>query len=342
MFPATEPQLELLLSEPPEYLARALTSLPGDLLVLGAGGKMGPSLCHLAKRAAELAGTPRKVIAVSRFSDSALAAQLESWGIDVIRGDLLDRRFVAALPAAPLVVAMTGQKFGTSAGGQARTWAMNVHVPALVCQRFAGSRIAAFSSGNVYGLVPVADGRGSRETDVPEPVGEYAMSVLGRERIYEYFSRELRIPVSIIRLNYATELRYGVLVDIARRVWERQPVSVAMGYANVIWQGDANALALASLAHAASPPLVLNVAGPDFFRCRDVAQQFAERFGLPIEFEGQEAPTALLNDAALSRQLFGPPRVTTETLIDWTSQWIRLGGTLWDKPTHYEVRDGRF
>jgi dTDP-4-dehydrorhamnose reductase len=340
--PTTESQLEDLLSDPPDYLIETFRALPGDLLVLGAGGKMGPSLCRMAKRAAEHAGTPRRVVAVSRFSDSALPAQLESWGVEVIRGNLLDRQFVASLPAMPLVVAMTGQKFGTTGGGQARTWAMNVHLPAMICERFAGSQLAAFSSGNVYGLVPVADGRGSRETDALKPVGEYAMSVLGRERIYEYFSRELGILVSIIRLNYATELRYGVLVDIARRVWERQPVSVVMGYTNVIWQGDANAISLASLAHASSPPFVINVAGPEVISCREVAERFAERFAVQVDFEGEEAPTALLNDASLSRQMFGPPRVTTDRMIDWIADWIQSGGTLWDKPTHYEVRDGRF
>lgn len=342
MFPTTELQLEDLLSEPPEYLVQVFRSLPGDLLVLGAGGKMGPSLCHMAKRAASLAGAPRRIIAVSRFSNSALPAQLESWEIEVICGDLLDRRFVASLPATPLVVTMTGQKFGTSSGDQARTWVMNAHLPALVCERFSSSRIAAFSSGNVYGLVPVDAIGGSHETDEPKPIGEYAMSVLGRERVYEYFSRVLQIPVSIIRLNYATELRYGLLVDIARRVWDRQRLSIAMGYANVIWQGDANAMALASLAHASSPPFVLNVAGPEFFQCRNVAQQFGERFGVPVEFEGQEAQTALLNNAELSHRMFGPPRVTTATMIDWVAQWIRSGGTLWDKPTGYEVRDGKF
>lgn len=338
----TESQLEDLLSEPPDYLVETFRELPGDLLVLGAGGKMGPSLCRMARRTSELVGVSRRVVGVSRFSDSALPDQFESWGVEVIRGDLLDRRFVASLPAMPLVVAMTGQKFGTSGGGQARTWAMNVYLPALVCEHFSRSRIAAFSSGNVYGLVDVAHNPGSREKDLPEPVGEYAMSVLGRERVYEYFSRESGIPVSIIRLNYATELRYGVLVDIARLVWARQPVPLSMGYANVIWQGDANALTLAGLAHAASPPFVLNVAGPEVFRCRNVAEKFAERFGVPVTFEGEEASTALLNDASLSRQLFGPPRVTTEMLIDWIADWIKSGGPLWDKPTHFEVRDGRF
>lgn len=337
----SEQKLASLLSDPPEYLVESWRDLPGDLVVLGAGGKMGPSLCRMARRAAEAANTPRRIIAVSRFRDDTLPAQLESDGIEVLRGDLLDRSFVATLPRVPLVVSMTGQKFGT-AGAAATTWAMNTYLPAIVCEHFAASRIAAFSTGNVYGLVPVSDGRGSRETSPLEPVGEYAMSALGRERIYEYFSRQHGTLLSIIRLNYAVELRYGVLVDIARAVCDRRPIPLAMGYANVIWQADANAMTLASLTRASSPPFVLNVTGPELLRCRDVALRFGELFDVPVTFEGEEAPTALLNDASQALELFGRPRFSADQIMVAIADWIRRGGTLWDKLTHFESRDGRF
>ncbi len=337
----TDIELEDRLSEPTAAVVECLRNCEGDLIVLGAGGKMGPSLCHMARRAADTAGGKRRVVAVSRFSDAQAAAQLEHWGIDIIRGDLLNRAFVDTLPKCPLVVSMSGQKFGTSSAA-ARTWATNTYLPAIVCEHFSASRIVAFSSGNVYGLVPVEQGGGSIETDTLCPVGEYAMSAVGRERIYEYFSRENGTPISIIRLNYAVELRYGVLVDLARKVFERQPVNVEMGYANVIWQADASAMALASFTLAASPPFVLNVAGPEQLRCRDVATRFAELFDLPVSIEGTEAPSALLNDASQAFRLFGQPRVPVDELMPWIAEWIQEGGTHWGKPTHYESRDGKF
>ncbi len=219
---------------------------------------------------------------------------------------------------------------------------MNSYVPAIVCEHFAKSRVAAFSTGNVYGLIPAEQGDGSKETDEFRPVGEYAMSALGRERIYEYFSRQHGTRLSFIRLNYAAELRYGVLVDIARQVFERQPVNVEMGYANVIWQADANAMALASLGLAASPPFVLNVTGPELLRCRELATRFGELFAVPVTIEGREAPNALLNDASQAFRLFGNPRVSADELMEWIVDWIRDGGAYWGKPTHYESRDGRF
>jgi hypothetical protein len=315
--------------------------LPGDVLVLGAGGKMGPSLCRMARRAAEAVGSIHRIIAVSRFRDDTLPAQLEADGIEVIQGDLLDRDFVATLPQTPLVVSMSGQKFGTT-GAAATTWAINTLVPANICEHFAKSKIVAFSTGNVYGLMPVSAGRGSRETSPLEPVGEYAMAALGRERTYEYFSRTHGTKLALIRLNYAVELRYGVLVDIARAVWNGQPIPLAMGYANVIWQADASAMALASLAHATSPPFVLNVTGAEVLCCRDVANRFGELFGVPISFNGEEAPTALLNDASQAFELFGVPRYSPDQIMAWIADWIKRGGALWDKPTHFESREGRF
>jgi hypothetical protein len=336
--PSNEDELELLLSEPTDAVRDALARLPGDLIILGAGGKMGPTLCRMARRAA---GDSRRIIAVSRYTDPKVAAQLEDWNIEVIGGDLLDRAFVASLPRCPLVVYMTGMKFGSTSAPE-RTWAMNTLLPAMVCEHFRSSRIVAFSTGNVYPLVPVTASRGCAEAEPLAPVGEYGTTCLARERIFTYFSREWQIPVSLIRLNYAVELRYGVLVDIGRRVWQQEAVPLATGYANVIWQADANAQALATFLFAASPPFILNVTGPEIIRVRDVANRFGELLQRPVKFIGEESPTALLSDASQAQRLFGPPRVDVPQLITWIASWLRAGGTLWDKPTHFEVRDGRF
>jgi nucleoside-diphosphate-sugar epimerase len=336
--PANEAELEMRLSEPTSKVRESLNGLVGDLIVLGAGGKMGPSLCHMARRASS---TDRRIFAVSRFTDSQVVGQLVDWGIDVIQGDLLDRQFVATLPKCPLVVYMTGMKFGSS-GQPSRAWAVNTVVPAMICGHFRRSRCLAFSTGNVYPLVSVTGSRGSTEDDALGPVGEYAMTCVGRERIFDHFSREWHIPVTLIRLNYACELRYGVLVDIARRVSQCQPVSLEMGFVNVIWQADANAQALAAFSLAASPPYVLNVSGPEIVRIRDVAERFGELLKVPVRFVGEEASTALLNDSRRAQDMFGQPRVSTEQLIDWIASWMGGGRPLWDKPTHFEVRDGRF
>jgi hypothetical protein len=332
--------LDDLLSEPDERTIRSLTALEGDILVLGVGGKMGPTLARLARRASDEARISRRVIGVARFSSPNMEKQLNSWGVETIRCDLLDRNSLAALPGAPNVVYMAGMKFGTT-GQEALTWAMNSYLPGLVCERFSKSRIAAFSTGNVYGLTPVSHA-GSRETDSLHPVGEYAMSCLGRERIFEYFSRTLSIPVSLIRLNYATELRYGVLVDIARRVFSGKPVALSMGYLNAIWQGDANAMSLESLARASSPPFVINIAGPELLSVRKIAQEFAGRFEKPVQFEGVEAPDALLSNSQKSQELFGPPRVPLARMLDWIADWTMRGGETLAKPTHFEDRAGRF
>jgi nucleoside-diphosphate-sugar epimerase len=333
-------QLEALLSEPTAGVIETFARLPGDLVVLGAAGKMGPSLARMARRAAEAAGTARRVIAVSRFSEAGAEAGFRAHGIETIRCDLLDAAQVARLPDAPNVLFMAGMKFG-STGQEALTWAMNAHLPALVCERFRGSRIAAFSTGNVYGLTPLALG-GSTESDPPAPVGEYAMSCLGRERIFEHFSRAAGTPVALLRLNYAAELRYGVLADVARRVRAGEPVALGMGAVNVLWQGDANALALQSLAHAASPPLVLNLAGPEQLSVRRLAMQFGELLGQQPVFAGEEAATALLSNGQLAHDLLGLPRVPARRLIRWTADWIERGGESLGKPTHFEVRDGKF
>jgi nucleoside-diphosphate-sugar epimerase len=333
-------QLDDLLSEPSEAATAALRDLPGDIVVLGVGGKMGPTLARMAARASALAGVRRRVFGVSRFSSPGLPARLASWGVEPIQADLLDRAVYDRLPDAPHVVYMAGMKFGTS-GQASLTWAMNAHLPALVCERFPSSRIAAFSTGNVYALSP-GTGRGSRESDPPGPIGEYAMSCLARERMFEHFSRTRGTPVALLRLNYATELRYGVLVDIAARVRAGRAVPLAMGYLNAIWQGDACAMSLQALAHASSPPLTLNLAGPDVLSVRAIAEELGDRLGMPAAFEGAEAPDALLSDARRAFGLFGPPRVSAGQMIAWIADWTRRGGATLGKPTHFEERTGRF
>jgi nucleoside-diphosphate-sugar epimerase len=333
-------QLDDLLSEPPDSLVHAFSRLPGDIVVLGVAGKMGPTLARMARRASDLAQTRRRVIGVARFSDSSLEPWLQRHGVETLQCDLLDARAVARLPEAPLVVYMAGRKFG-STGQESLTWAMNAAVPVYVSERYADSRIAMFSTGNVYGLTPMSGG-GSRETDRPSPVGEYAMSCLARERIFEHFSHARRTRTAILRLNYATEMRYGLLVDLARQVASGHPVDVTMGYFNVIWQGDANAMALHSLAHATSPALVVNLAGQELLSVRETCQAIAARLGVDVSFTGLEAPDALLSDGSTGWSLLGRPRVSAERLIAWTADWVGRGGASLDKPTHFESRDGRF
>ncbi len=332
--------LEEVLSLPPPYLLEQFRQLDSDLLILGVGGKMGPSLARMAARALQAIESPYRVIAVARFSQPALRAQLESWGIQTIPCDLLDRQALATLPESRNVIFMAGQKFGTT-GNPALTWAMNTLMPALVAERFLQARIVAFSTGNVYPLTPVAWG-GAVESDPPNPVGEYAATCLGRERMFEHFAQTQGLRCAIMRLNYAIDLRYGVLLDIAQKVKENQPVDLSMGAANVIWQGDANAQALALLGHCASPPFVINVTGPELVSVRRVAERFAEYFGTQPNFVGSEASTALLSNAAKAQHLFGYPRISLDQLIDWTAAWVKAGGTTLNKPTHFEARDGRF
>ncbi|MGA2621023.1 MAG: NAD-dependent epimerase/dehydratase family protein [Thermoguttaceae bacterium] len=333
-------QLEELLSRPVPGLVEALSRLEGDILVLGASGKMGPSLARMARRASDAAGRPGRVIGVARFSDPQARKALEAHGVETIQGDLLDPAFIDALPDAPNVVYMVGVKFGTT-GNEPFTWAVNTCVPALVCRKFRRSRIVAFSTGNVYGLAP-AGGSGSLESDPPRPCGEYAMSCLGRERIFEFFAHALGTPMVLFRLNYAVEMRYGVLVDLAQTIMRGEPIDLSMGYANVIWQGDAAAMALAALGAAVSPPLALNVTGPERLSIRAVCEAFGRQLGQPVRFSGVEAAEALLSDARAALARFGPPRVTPERMIGWIAQWLRRGGATLGKPTHFESRDGKF
>jgi nucleoside-diphosphate-sugar epimerase len=332
--------LETLLSEPSDTAMSAMSRLSGDLIVLGVGGKMGPTLARMARSVSDRAGVRRRVIGVARFSDSRLETRLHGWGIETICCDLLDPAQLEALPEVPNVVFMTGMKFG-STGQESLTWAMNCWLPGTVCRKFRRSRIVAFSTGNVYSLTPVERG-GSVETDTLAPVGEYAMSCAGRERIFEYFSRIDGMPMAILRLNYATELRYGVLVDIAQRVLARQPVDLTMGYLNAIWQADANAMALTAFDHLATPPRVINISGPETLRVRRVAEEFGRRFGRGVQLSGSESADALLSNGQVGHRLLGKPQVTTDQMVTWIADWLARGGETLGKPTHFEVRDGKF
>lgn len=333
-------QLEDLLSEPSDAAIDAMRRVEGDLLILGVAGKMGPTLARMAKRASDASHVRRRVIGVSRFSSPDERRALDAYGIETIRCDLADDTAVASLPDAPNVVFMAGRKFG-STGNEPLTWAMNTYVPALVCRKYHRSRIVVFSTGNVYGLIAHGAG-GSREEDAPAPIGEYAMSCLGRERIVEYFSREHGTHAAILRLNYAAELRYGVIVDLAGRVAGGEPIDLTMGYFNVIWQADANAMALAALAHTSTPPLVVNIAGPEELGVRAVCLELGDRLGVAPSFVGCEADDALLSNGSRGWKLFGRPRVDARRLLSWTCDWIRRGGERFAKPTHFESRAGRF
>lgn len=336
----TEQELEERLSRPSEADRAFLRELEGDLLILGVGGKMGPSLARRARRAADEAGVRKRIIGVARFSNAAVRQQLEAAGIETISADMLEEDQLGALPEVENVIYMAARKFGTT-GKEYLTWAMNTYLPARVAERFRNSRIVAFSSGNVYPLVPIAHG-GPAESHPPDPVGEYAQSVLGRERMFEYFSCRYGTPVTLLRLNYAIDLRYGVLLDIGLKVFERRPVHVGMGMVNVIWQGDANSVCLRSLRLCQSPPAVLNLTGPETLSVRSIAKRFGERFGVEPIFEGVESGTALLSDASRCQRVFGYPEVSVDQMIEWVADWIRIGGAMWNKPTHFEVRDGKF
>jgi len=340
MPPNSLEELEERLSRPTPAVVDLMRTMPGDIIVLGAAGKMGPSLARMAKRASDEAGTKRRVIAVSRFSTPGSAEEFQRHGVETIAVDLLAANAVAYLPHAPNVIYMAGMKFG-STGQEPMTWAMNAWLPGLVCERFHRSRIAAFSTGNVYGLVPVERG-GSHEEDALNPAGEYAMSCLGRERIFQHFSNVRGTPVSLIRLNYACDLRYGVMADIAQKVWNDEPVDVRMGYFNTIWQGDANALSILSLAKAQSPAWIVNLTGTATLSVREVAKRFGEIFGKSVHIEGKEAPDALLSNPYRSFVELGIPFIRDEELMEWVASWVSQGGESLGKPTHFESRDGKF
>lgn len=337
---STELELEEALSRPTPADIEAVRDLDGELLLLGVSGKMGPTMAQLALRAAAEAGAPLRIRGAARFSDTATRERLQSLGVETITCDLLDPAAVQALPDSPNVLYMVGQKFGTS-GNQPLTWAINAAVPAYAAERFRKSRIVAFSTGNVYPLTAVDTG-GPTEGDPVGPVGEYAWSALARERVLSYMSERHSTPLTILRLNYAIDLRYGVLRDIAEQVHAGRPVDVSMGYANVIWQRDANSVALRAFAHAATPPFLLNLTGAATISVREVANRFAELLGVEPRFQGSEADTALLNNAVKCSELFEPETVSLDWMLQQTAAWVQAGGAGLGKPTHFQQRDGAF
>lgn len=323
-----------------EELVNWFRTQTGRLVVIGAGGKLGPSLLALAADAKERAGKPIEITAVSRFSSDRAKEEVERLGIEVIAADVTDQEAVHALPDAEMVVYLAGAKFGTD-GNKSATWVANTFAPGLVARRYRNARISALSTGNVYPLEEVTSG-GSTEDMPAGPVGEYAMSCLGRERMFEFAAHEYGTPVSIIRLNYAVELRYGVLVDLATKLLAGDSIDVTMGYVNLVWQGYVNEVILRSLDHASSPPFILNVTGDRILRVRELAMQLGELLGVSPRIVGTEASTALLSNATLSHELFGGPRVEIEELIVQTARWLRAGGETHGKPTKFERRDGKF
>jgi len=328
--------LEDLLSEPTAGACETLVRTPGDVAILGAGGKMGPTLARMVKKAA-----PDKTIyAVSRFGDARVRDRIAARGIEIVEADLLDESAYARLPDVPNVFFLAGMKFG-AAGNQPLTWAMNAYVPALVARQYNRSRIVALSTGNVYPFVDPRAG-GSREDDVPGPVGEYAQSCLARERIFTYFSTCFGTPVTLIRLNYANEPRYGILVDLTLKVLREEPIDLTMGAVNLVWQGDANNYIIQALGLAASPPAILNVTGPETLRVRDLAEQIGRVLGKEPRFASQEAATALLSNASKCVERFGGPTVNLDEMIDRIATWVVAGKPVLNKPTKYNVRDGRF
>jgi hypothetical protein len=328
--------LDELLCRPSQALIDDLNKIDGDIMILGVAGKMGPTLAGLAKAA--LPG--RRVIGVARFSEVGTRAWLEARGIETIACDLLDEAAIGRLPKVQNIVFMAGRKFGAE-GDLSLTWAMNAHVPALVAQAFRESRIVAFSTGCVYPFVPV-DGKGADEALPPNPPGEYAQSCVGRERIFEYFSRKYATPGRLFRLNYAIDMRYGVLHDIATKILGGKPIDVSLGHVNFIWQGDASAQALRCLAHCDTPTSPINVSGHEILAVRDLAAKFGARLSREPILVGREEPTAWLTDTSQATKLFGLPIVGTEQLIAWTADWVARAMPSLGKPTKYEVRDGRY
>ncbi|MDT0650639.1 NAD-dependent epimerase/dehydratase family protein [Autumnicola edwardsiae] len=333
-------QLEELLSKPTAETIEMFKRLDGDIIFLGIAGKIGPSLANMAKRACDEAGVKKRIIGVSRFRSPEEKKHIEEMGIETLQGDLLDRNFLESLPRVKNVFFLAGMKFG-SEDNLSLTWAMNSYLPALIGEHFKESRIVAYSTGCVYPLVSVESG-GSKETDMPVPVGEYAQSCLGRERMFEYGSKKNNTPVALIRLNYAVEPRYGVLVDIATKVKNNEPVDLAMGYFNVIWQGDANDVVLRSLDHTKSPARVINLSGQEILSVQNVVQDFGILFGVKPKMVGEEANTALLSNSNQAYELFGKPQLPIDKLIKWVAYWLEEDRKTLGKPTHFEVRDGKY
>jgi len=332
--------LEEQLSDPTPALVEAMASIVGDIVVLGASGKMGPTLARMALRASQEAGVPRRVWGVARFGNAGSRARLSAAGVEPVTADLTEPEALRSLPEAPNVILMVGQKFGTSED-PAATRTTNVELPGRIARRYATSRIVAFSTGNVYSLTAVAGG-GSTESDPMEPVGEYARTAAERERVLAKLSAGQQTPMAILRLNYAVEPRYGVIRDIADRVWRKQPIDLTTGSVNVIWQRDANAIALRLLTHCAIPPLTLNVTGPEVVSVRSIAEALGRLFEIDPIFEGREAETALLSNAGRCQTLMGTPPMPLEEMIDSVGRWVMEGGESLCKPTGFQEREGRF
>lgn len=328
--------LEEILSRPDGILQHELQGLDGDIMVLGVGGKMGPSLARMAKRAAP----DKRVIGVARFSEAGLRQQLEGWGIETIQCDLMDRAALQSLPMVKNIVFMAGMKFGAT-GDQPRTWAMNTYLPGMVAEKFTDARIVAFSTGCVYPFFGIDEVGATEETPL-NPPGEYANSCVGRERLFQYFSVQHGTPGRLIRLNYAIDLRYGVLHDIAVKIREGKPVDLTTGHVNVIWQGDSNRYALRCLAHATAPTAPINVSGPETLSVKWLATELALRLGKPVNFTGEPARTAWLNNAAEAMRLFGYPHVPIKVMLDWVADWVAGNGKSLNKPTKFESRDGEY
>lgn len=335
-----EQQLDELLTKPSEKLIEFAATLSGPVVILGAGGKMGPSLAARLQSAIQQAGADAKAVAVSRFSDPAARAWLSERRVETISADLMEPEVYAELPDAGHVIYLVGSKFGTRQN-PSHTWAINTLTPANAMRRYRSSNVAALSTGNVYAFTPVT-GDGSLESDPLQPVGEYACAAVGRERIFEHFCDQNQTPVALIRLNYATDLRYGVLTDLATQVTSGLPIDVTQGYFNCIWQGDANDLIIRSLGLASCPAKPLNLTSLETFSVRKVAQRMADQMGCSVSFTGREAETALLSNAGQCEQLLGPPETPMSHVIPWVAEWVKQGGRLLGKPTHFEVRDGGF
>lgn len=336
----TVEELENLMTEPSDALVEDMRKIDGNILILGIGGKMGPTLAIMAKRAIDKAGVDKKVIGVSRFSNGTLKEDLEKAGIETISTDLLNDEQLKLLPKEKNIIYMAGNKFGTT-GNEHFTWAMNTYLPGRVAEHFKGANIVAFSTGNVYPLVPLSQG-GCDELHEVAPVGEYGQSSLGRERVFTYFSHKDNTPLTVFRLNYAIDMRYGVLLEIARSVYNGIPLDLSMGHVNVIWQGDANEYAIRSLLRASSPPTILNVTGPETLSVRWLANEFGRLLGKTPVFEGVEQENALLNNASKAHKEFGYPRVSIREMIEWTATWVANDGETINKPTHFQERKGQF
>lgn len=331
-----EKSLENILSEPTEATKKIVAGLSGDIVILGAGGKMGPTLAMMLKKASP----DKRIYAVSRFSDKAVRSRIEQAQVETIEADLLDESHYRKLPDVENVFYLAGMKFG-STGNQPLTWALNSFVPALVARHYKDSRIVAYSTGNVYPLVETTGG-GATEKNTPEPVGEYAQSCLGRERMFEYFSQLYKTPVTLVRLNYANEPRYGIIVDLTSKILNDEPIDLTTGAVNLIWQRDANDYIIRAITLAKSPPAVLNVAGPDTIPIRRLAEQIGKTLGRKPKFISREATSALLSDTSYCLSTFGPPQTTIEQMVSMIAKWVTAGKKTLNKPTKYETRNGKF